>query len=183
MKTIVFFIIIISLTSGYIYYAQNDFESNLVSTEENILKTLPNINVELLDNKTEKKIYDFLINKNNKLIIVHFWGTWCAPCITEFPELVRLIDKLKDRKDVVFFLIAANDDKISVKKFIKTYEKFMQNTQVLIENNNQHRLSFGVTKVPETFIFSQQLSLVKRFTGPQNWDNNYFFQYINSQLN
>ena len=96
--------------------------------------------------------------------------------------MIRLIDKFKDRKDIIFFLIAANDQKINVKKFFRTFKSFAHNTQVLLDNNNFHRTSFGVTKVPETFIFSGDLSLLKRFVGPQNWDSEYFSDYLNSLL-
>lgn len=182
MKKILGLIFIFGLTFGYIFYSQNDFENSQIDESENILKTLPNIEVEQLSSKNVKSLYDFLINKNKKVIIVHFWGTWCGPCLKEFPEMIRLIDKFKDNKDIIFFLIAANDQKLDVKKFFKTYKSFAKNTHVLIENKNLHRTLFGVTKVPETFIFSGDLNLLKRFNGPQNWDNQYYSKYLNSLL-
>ena len=30
---------------------------------------------------------------NQKLLIVNFWATWCAPCIEEIPMLVRMQEK------------------------------------------------------------------------------------------
>lgn len=31
----------------------------------------------------------------DKVVLVQFWGTWCAPCMQEMPELIRLYEKYK----------------------------------------------------------------------------------------
>ena len=28
--------------------------------------------------------------------LVHFWGTWCPPCVTEYPEIIKLQKQYKD---------------------------------------------------------------------------------------
>jgi thiol-disulfide isomerase/thioredoxin len=33
--------------------------------------------------------------------VVNFWATWCAPCIEEFPDLVKIAEDYKDRVEVV----------------------------------------------------------------------------------
>ena len=40
------------------------------------------------------------LNKNDKggnVILVNFWATWCAPCVKEIPELMKLEEKYKTR--------------------------------------------------------------------------------------
>ena len=32
----------------------------------------------------------------SKLVLIDFWGTWCAPCVKEQPELARLYNKYKN---------------------------------------------------------------------------------------
>ncbi len=32
-----------------------------------------------------------------KVVVVDFWGTWCAPCVKALPEMVRLQDEYKDQ--------------------------------------------------------------------------------------
>ena len=31
--------------------------------------------------------------QKGKVVLVNFWATWCAPCVAEFPDIVRLYQK------------------------------------------------------------------------------------------
>ena len=37
-----------------------------------------------------------LSSLKNKLVLIDFWGTWCAPCVKEQPELAKLYKKYKN---------------------------------------------------------------------------------------
>jgi thiol-disulfide isomerase/thioredoxin len=41
-----------------------------------------------------------------KVVLLDFWGTWCPPCRAEFPHIVALADKYRDRSD--FELLAVS---------------------------------------------------------------------------
>src|SRR5512140_1789850 len=34
---------------------------------------------------------------HGKVVVLHFWATWCSPCRSEAPGLVALWGRLKDR--------------------------------------------------------------------------------------
>src|SRR5687767_5801206 len=36
-------------------------------------------------------------NLSGKVTVLNFWGTWCPPCIQEFPHIVALRDKYHDQ--------------------------------------------------------------------------------------
>ena len=38
---------------------------------------------------------------------------------------------------------------------------------------------FGTLRLPETYVFNGDLSLVKKFVGPQEWTNDFFFRNFN----
>lgn len=44
-----------------------------------------------------------------RVVVLHFWGSWCAPCRQEMPELQRLRAALGDRRDVEFVLLQARE--------------------------------------------------------------------------
>jgi thiol-disulfide isomerase/thioredoxin len=45
-----------------------------------------------------------------KVVVLDFWGYWCAPCVQSMPALMALHDKYKDRGLVV---IGIHDDSVA----------------------------------------------------------------------
>lgn len=35
---------------------------------------------------------------NGEVVLINFWGTWCGPCMMEFPHLVELNDRFKSNE-------------------------------------------------------------------------------------
>ncbi len=46
-----------------------------------------------------------LNNKDNKLLVVNFWATWCQPCIVELPNFEK-VAKSYDASKVRFILVS-----------------------------------------------------------------------------
>ena len=51
-----------------------------------------------------------LSDLRGKIVFLHFWGSWCAPCQFEFPELQALYDSLGDNDGVAFVLVQSRED-------------------------------------------------------------------------
>lgn len=45
-----------------------------------------------------------------KVVVLHFWGSWCAPCRREMPELQRLYRQVGDGGDIRFVLLPVRED-------------------------------------------------------------------------
>lgn len=55
-----------------------------------------------------------------KLLLVNFWATWCEPCITEFPELEKMVRMYRKRAvDIVTVSINSPDEKKLVQSFLE----------------------------------------------------------------
>jgi thiol-disulfide isomerase/thioredoxin len=54
-----------------------------------------------------------------KIVVFNFWFINCPPCKREIPELNKLVEKYKDRNNVVFIAVAL-DEKSDLKDFLKT---------------------------------------------------------------
>ena len=43
-----------------------------------------------------------------QIVILHFWGTWCAPCREEYPEFAKLYERLKNDKRFLFVSVSCS---------------------------------------------------------------------------
>src|SRR3972149_9141638 len=53
-----------------------------------------------------------------KIVFLHFWATWCKPCIEEFPTIDRMYKEYKDKGLVVLAISIDKGDKGVVKSFV-----------------------------------------------------------------
>jgi thiol-disulfide isomerase/thioredoxin len=44
-----------------------------------------------------------------RVVVLHFWGSWCGPCRKEMPDVEKLHTVLAGRKDVVFVLLQVRE--------------------------------------------------------------------------
>jgi peroxiredoxin len=73
-----------------------------------------------LDMIDEAGIKDLLKNNTDKLRLINIWATWCGPCVTEFPEFIK-INRMYNARDFEFITISADnpDKKDKVLAFLK----------------------------------------------------------------
>lgn len=129
-----------------------------------------------LDGK-KHTFYDY----ENKVTFVHFWATWCTPCLKELPELVKLAEKHPDTLTVLAFAVADKPKKI---------ERFLSNLEISIPYNfitaldTDKRISeknFKTKKLPETFIFKPRFILYDKIIGAEDeWNSPKWDKYIDN---
>lgn len=106
-----------------------------------------------------------LSNYSGKVLIVNLWATWCGPCRTETPELVRLYKEYQDQGLEVIAL--STEDPVrseeSVQQFVREYEVNYPvgwaTREVAIA------LMQGRGSIPQNFIITRDGRIKKRFIG------------------
>ena len=175
---------LIALTVVYTFWQKKSLESQLVpsSKSESVLAKLPSATFETFEGKpfSLDELYE---DGSLKLLVVHYWGTWCAPCEAELPALLKFVDTFKDKPGVKFLLVAVNDDVIKIQKHLKK-QSIPKDAPIIwvLDNNNVHKTAFGTIRVPETFVFSSDKMTLKKYVGPQEWNKTLFFQTFDELL-
>lgn len=63
---------------------------------------------------------------NGKVVLLHFWGEWCGPCVAEFPHLVELEGKLRRQPDFQYIAVSSpSNNLVELDELKKRTETFM----------------------------------------------------------
>jgi thiol-disulfide isomerase/thioredoxin len=105
-----------------------------------------------------------------KPLIVNLWATWCGPCITEMPSLMKLSERLKDSGVAVIAISEDRGGKFVVDPFLKEHnitglpiflDKTMSTGKALKE----------ATILPMTILIDANGNEVGRVKGDRDWDS------------
>lgn len=77
-------------------------------------EAIRNTEVEMLDGSSFK-----LADQKGKVILINLWATWCGPCRSEMPELVKLQEKYRDKGFEVIGLDIDPEPKDMIEPFAK----------------------------------------------------------------
>ena len=153
--------IIISIVFSFLFiilYFSLDNE-RVYNTKDLIGKKISQVEINLFQSNETINTKEFT---NNEFTILNFWASWCGPCRTEHPNLVRL-SKIKNLK-----LIGINfkDDEENAKNFLK---KNGNPFDILAEDKNgKNSVNFGVYGIPETILIDSELKILRKYIGPLN---------------
>jgi thiol-disulfide isomerase/thioredoxin len=104
------------------------------------------------------------------LVIVHFWASWCAPCVNEVPEVIRFV-KDQEKNGVKFHFIVVNLDSEleDIQKFLKSFPELNKDPFVRIwDKENALSKYFDIDKLPATVVF-QNTKAYRKINGVVEW--------------
>ncbi|MBI5323672.1 MAG: TlpA family protein disulfide reductase [Ignavibacteriae bacterium] len=126
---------------------------NLISKELKVGESAPEFQGETFDGKIIK-----LSDYKDRVVLLDFWASWCAPCQKELPYLMQLYDDNDDRN---FVIIAVNIDKkmVSAQKFLeKLTEK--ANFPIIWDSKSEIPILYSIESMPTT-IFIDKNGIIK----------------------
>jgi thiol-disulfide isomerase/thioredoxin len=93
---------------------------------------------------------DVLAPYKGKVLLVHFWATWCAPCREQMPALVKLYSQLKDQ-NVLMIGINADESADTAKDYIRR-----NGLDWLQWMEADHRAKFKVNAIPTLIVVDRE---------------------------
>lgn len=97
--------------------------------------------------------------------LVHFWATWCPPCIEEIPALQRLTRDFAEHHDFGIVMVAVQDSSDKVNAFLGPGAEMM-----LYDPKWDVANRYGTRQLPETYLVVRG-QVVEKFVGQTDWDD------------
>jgi thiol-disulfide isomerase/thioredoxin len=121
--------------------------------------------MELIDTNQNKLNLSEL---KGSVVFIHFWATWCEPCIDELPSMEILFRRLSTNPRFKLITVLFKDDR---KKVLRYMEENGYTFPVYVNPDGSAAKKFGITGVPETFIIDKNGVLRDKMIGPEKWDS------------
>lgn len=104
-------------------------------------------------------------NFGGRVLVLHFWASWCAPCVEEIPALNDFEKKVAG-SGVVVLGVSVDTNENAYRRFLNRYQVAFQTARDPQENLSA---SFGTFKFPETYIIDRTGKVVQKIIGEGDW--------------
>ena len=107
-----------------------------------------------------------LSDYQGRVILLNFWATWCAPCVTEMPDMQRLYEQLGDEH---FEIIAVSLDHEGAGVVQRFAERHRLTFTLAIDPEGRSEQAYRLTGLPETYIIDADGIVRHRILGAREW--------------
>lgn len=104
---------------------------------------------------------------SKQVVLLNFWATWCAPCVSEMASLDRLYQKYKDKG---FIVLAVSVDEEGWKVIHEFLKKIPVTFPILLDVDYKAADQYGSYRVPESYLIDKQGQVVEKILGAREWD-------------
>jgi cytochrome c biogenesis protein CcmG, thiol:disulfide interchange protein DsbE len=140
------FLLVISLTSTILLTAQD-------MVPRSVVKTIEGQNIDFRE-----------ATSGDKITIVSFWATWCAPCKKELDAITDLYEEWQEKYNVQLVAVSVDDARAAAKVKPMVAEKGWP-FRILIDTNQELMRSLHFQSVPYTIIIDRQGQIVYNHSG------------------
>lgn len=136
------------------------------ATESQAQKTaIPSISVKDLNNKS----VNLKELAKDKITVISFWATWCAPCKKELDNIAPLYEEWQEKYNVQLIAVSIDDARTTAKVKSTVNAKNWDYT-ILLDSNEELKRKLNVSSVPFTFLVNQKGEIVYEHSGYKEGD-------------
>jgi peroxiredoxin len=136
-------------------------DNTVASTGTAVGNRIPDFELTAL-NKQQYRLKTVI--SQNRVTVVNFWATWCAPCRGEIPELSRFYSRYS-RQKVALLAVNLQETPDAVRKFAR---KAGINFPVLSDTTGRIGEIYKIYAIPTTFIVDGKGMIRKVIEGSTN---------------
>ncbi len=107
-----------------------------------------------------------LAAQQGRVVLLHFFATWCEPCREELPALRRLVERSAG-KPIAVLAISVGEVDARVARFM---ESMPVNFPVLLDRERAVAKSWDVYALPTTYVLDEALNARLVVNGDFAWD-------------
>ena len=128
---------------------------------EGTMSSVPSVDLKTLDGKTVN-IKDYITE--DKVTVMSFWATWCAPCKRELDAIMEVYPDWQEEYDVQVLAITI-DDARSLAKVPSMVETKGWEYTILADVKRELQKSLNFQTVPQTFLIDKKGEIVYTHSG------------------
>mgnify|MGYP006426375727 CR=1 FL=1 len=124
-----------------------------------------------------------LSDMRGRVVLIHFWASWCAPCLEEFPALLNLAAAMKN--EIRIIAVTVDKTQGAAKRFLTRLPKESRDHLDLPSFRLVHDPDqviaferFQTVRYPETFIIGPAGYMRREITGPAQWGHPEMREYL-----
>lgn len=88
---------------------------------------------------------------NDRVVVIDFWATWCAPCVAAMPIIKEVTDKFAEQ-GVISLAINTGEEKEDVETFLKEQELDLT---VLLDPKGKIADAYKADAIPQTIVIGK----------------------------
>lgn len=123
------------------------------------------------------EIYDLEKYKGD-WVFVHFWASWCGPCVKEMPAIQKMTEILQS-EGLKIALINTAEDEDTVFSFLSTYAP---NLRPLMDRDGQVTEKWQPRGLPATYLVDPRGQVRYQALGGRDWDTSPYLEFLRHLL-
>ena len=114
----------------------------------------------------------------DKLVVINFWATWCAPCREEMPSL-DLLQSNKKMKNLIILPINVGKENVDkARKFFKDLK--IKNLKIYYDDSVKLANNFSLIGLPTTILINKNGDEFARILGSIDFEDKDFIEWLST---